>query len=153
MYVQEIAMAYNATQSTTDVGQAAMAAQRWKEPVLKALTYEADLLKSVIMAKGYDPDELAAIHKLELEVLIDIQQRDRVDWEEAEDEVEAEKAWTKACNKSNTLVERFAEFGLPSDRAKLTLEIDAALELMPPTYEELTKESDAVLQECDAMLA
>jgi hypothetical protein len=114
MYVQALAMAYNATQSTTDVGQAAMAAKRWKEKILKALTYEADLLKSVTMAMGYDPDELAAIDKLELEVLIDIQQR------------EAEKAWTKA----------FAE-----------------LELMPPTYEELTKESDAVLQEYDAMLA
>ena len=114
MYVQAIAMAYNVLQSTTDDGQAAMAAKRWKEPVLKALNNNQDLLESYIaltLARRYDPDELAAIHKLELEVLLDIQQRDRVHWEEA------------------------------------------ALELMPQTYEELTKESDAVLQEYDAMLA
>ena len=49
---------------------------------------------------------------------------------------------------ASTRLELFAEW-LPSDRAKLGLEIDAALKLVPPTYEELTKESDAVLQECD----
>jgi len=111
MYVQAIAMAYNALQSTTDDGQAAMAAKRWKEKILKALTYDGDLLKSVTMAMGYDPDELAAIHKLELEVLLNVLQQDMLHWEEA------------------------------------------ALELMPQTYEELTNESDAVLQEYDAMLA
>jgi len=50
MYVQALAIAYNATQSTTDVDRAAMAAKRWREPVLKALADEADLLKSVTMA-------------------------------------------------------------------------------------------------------
>jgi hypothetical protein len=49
---------------------------------------------------------------------------------------------------ASTQLELLAEW-LPSNRAKLGLEIDAALKLVPPTYEELTKESDAVLQECD----
>ena len=97
----------------------------------------------------YEQHELGEIHELQILALIDAQQRDR-----ALDLVAIE---TNA--EFDHFVGRFAEFGLPSNRAKLTLEIDAALAAMPPTYEEmgttyeeLTKESDAVLQECDAML-
>jgi hypothetical protein len=115
MYVQALAMAYNGLQPTTDDDpHAAMAAERSQTKILKALNNNQDLLESYIaltMARRYDPDELAAIHKLELEVLLNVLQQDMLHWEEA------------------------------------------ALELMPPTYEELTKESDAVLQEYDAMLA
>jgi hypothetical protein len=112
MYVQAIAMAYNVLQSTTDENRhAAMAAERWQPKILKALNNNEDLLESVTMARRYDPDELAAINKLELEVLLNVLQQDMLHWEEA------------------------------------------ALELMPQTYEELTNESDAVLQEYDAMLA
>ena len=37
--------------------------------------------------------------------------------------------------------------------AKLTLEIDAELQLVPQPFEELTEELDEVLREYDAMLA